>query len=162
MPDLPGERRRDGAGPDRGCCMHPATPWSVAPGAMASADAPGYAVVGEAPMGQDPAPIGVSRSGQAAGGDPRMAAMGARPGGGGPYDPSVVPTSIPPAQVAMQGPGHDRPTSSVTCWDCPKFGQMRREREDKERQKHAAIAYDQPGAKVTELPASMVYGKAGH
>jgi hypothetical protein len=43
----------------------------------------------------------------------------------------------------------------------PKFGRLRREAEDKERQKHAAIAYDQPGAKVTELPATMVYGPKG-
>ena len=44
----------------------------------------------------------------------------------------------------------------------PKFGQCRRAEEDKERQKHAAIAYDQPNAKVSELPASMVYGKGDH
>jgi hypothetical protein len=44
----------------------------------------------------------------------------------------------------------------------PKFGQIRRALEDKEREQHAAISYDQPGAKVSELPASMVYGKSGH
>ncbi len=130
------------------------------PGAMASADAPGYAVVGEAPFGQDPAPIGISRSGQGPAGGPRMAAMGgARPGAAGPYDPSVVPTSIPPAQVAMEGPGHNRPHIISHLLGLPKLGQIRRDREDKEREKHAAIAYDQPGAKVTEIPASMVYGK---
>ena len=81
-----------------------------------------------------------------------MAAMGPRPGAGA-YDPSVVPTSIPPAQVAVAGPGHDRPHIIGHLLGIPKFGELRREREDKERQKHAAIAYDQPGAKVTELPA---------
>ena len=80
-----------------------------------------------------------------------------RAGAGG-FDPSVVPTSIPPAQVALEGPGHDRPHVIGHLLGIPKFGAIRREREDKERQKHAAIAYDQPGAKVTELPASMVYG----
>ncbi len=129
--------------------------------AMASSGAPGYAVVNETSLGQDPAPIGVSRSALAAHGDPRMAAMGAAPGAGGSYDPSVTPTSVPPAQVAMQGPGHDRPHIIGHLLGLPKFGQIRRDREEKERDKHAAIAYDEPGAKVTELPASMVYGKGG-
>jgi hypothetical protein len=134
------------------------------PGAMASTDAPGYAVVGDALPGQDPAPIGVSRSGQVPGG-PRMAAMGARtPGAAGPYDPSVVPTSaIPPAQVAMKNPEHEKRYKVIAhVLGVPKFGQWRRAEEDKERQKHAAIAYDQPGAKVSEIPASMVYGQGGH
>ena len=43
------------------------------PGTMASAGAPGYAVVGDGLPGQDPAPIGIFRSGQAPGG-PNMAA----------------------------------------------------------------------------------------
>jgi hypothetical protein len=126
---------------------------------MADANAPGFAVVGGIASGDEPSPIGVSRAGQ----DPRMAAMGPRPGGAGAYDPSVVPTSIPPAQVAVAGPGHDRPHIIGHLLGIPKFGGLRREREDQERQKHAAIAYDQPGAKVNELPASMVYGdKNGH
>ncbi len=120
---------------------------------IANANAPGYAVVGGVAPGDEPTPIGVSRSGQ----NPRMAAAGRRAGAGG-FDPSVVPTSIPPAQVALEGPGHDRPHVIGHLLGIPKFGAIRREREDKERQKHAAIAYDQPGAKVTELPASMVYG----
>lgn len=129
---------------------------------MASAGAPGYAVVNETPLGGDPAPIGVSRSALATQGDPRMAAMGPRPGARGSYDPSVTPTSIPPAQVAMQGPGHDRPHIIGHLLGLPKFGQIRRDREQKERDKHAAIAYGDQAAKVTELPASMVYGKDGH
>ncbi len=79
------------------------------PGAMASNDMPGYAVVGgEGGPGADPAPIGVSRSGHAPYGDPRMAAMGPRPGGSA-YDPSVVPTSTPPAQVAVADPKNTSP-----------------------------------------------------
>jgi hypothetical protein len=134
------------------------------PGAMASADAPGYAVVGDVAMGQDPAPIGISKSAQGPAGGPRMAAMGASPGANGAYDPSVVPTSaIPPAQVAMKNPEHERRYKVVAhALGVPKFGSMRRKEEDRERQKHAAIAYDQPGAKVSELPASMVYGAGGH
>ena len=123
------------------------------PGMMANANAPGYAVVGGDASGPEPSPIGVSRSGQ----DPRMAAMGPRPGAGA-YDPSVVPTSIPPAQDAVAGPGHNRPHIIGHLLGLPTIGVLRRERESKERQKHAAIAYDQPGKKVDELPASMVYG----
>jgi hypothetical protein len=89
-----------------------------------------------------------------------MAAAGPRPGAGA-YDPSVVPTAIPPAQVALQGPGSNRPHIIGHLFGFPQFGKIRREREDKQREKHASIAYDQPGAKVTELPASMVYGKTG-
>ena len=50
-----------------------------------------------------------------------MAAMGPRPGAGA-YDPSVVPTSIPPAQVALAGPGHDRPHVIGHLLGIPKFG----------------------------------------
>jgi len=128
-------------------------------GAVASLDAPGYAMVGEGVPGGDPAPIGVYRAGQAQSGAPRVA--GARPGSGGAggYDSSVVPTSLPPAQVALAGPGHDRPHIISHLLGLPIIGQGRRAREEQERQKHASIAYDQPDRSVTELPASMVYGK---
>jgi len=129
------------------------------PGAVANVDAPGYAVVGEGVQGMDPAPIGAFRAGQARSGDPRMAAT--RPGsaGAGAYDSAVVPTNLPPAQVALAGPGHDRPHIISHLLGLPIIGQGRRARDEQERQKHAAIAYDQPDRSVTELPASMVYGK---
>jgi len=130
------------------------------PPAAAGADAPGYAVVGEGAQGFDPAPIGVAKAGQAQWADPRMAAMGQRPAtGAGAYDSSVVPTSLPPAQVALAGPGHDRPRIIGHLLGIPKFGQIRRAQADQERQKHAAIAYDQTNQPVTSVPASMVYGK---
>jgi hypothetical protein len=130
-------------------------------GAPAGA-APGYAVVGgPAGLGADPAPIGVARNSQPPLADPRMAAAGPRPGAS-PYDPAVVPTSLPPSQVALAGPGHDRPHIIGHILGFPKLGQHRHEREEKERQKHAAIAYDQVNRPVTELPASMVYNKNSH
>jgi hypothetical protein len=79
--------------------------------------------------------------------------------GVGPYDPAVVQSSLPPAQVALAGPGHDRPHVIGHLLGFPKFGQHRREREEKAREKHASIAYGQSSANVTELPASLVYGK---
>jgi hypothetical protein len=130
-------------------------------GVMANANAPGYAVVGgEAAPGFGPAPIGVYRAGGAQSADPRMAAA-ARGPGAGPYDPSVVPTNLPPAQVALAGPGADRPHIIGHLFGIPKFGRISRERAEREREKHAAIAYDQPNHPVTELPASLVYDKNG-
>jgi hypothetical protein len=127
---------------------------------MASAGAPGYAVVNDTALGQDPAPIGVSRATQAGYGDPRMAAMGPRPAGS--YDPSVKPTSIPAAPTPMQDSEHKKRYQIVAhALGVPHFGYRRRAEEEKERQKHAAIAYGDSNAKVTELPASMVYGKDG-
>jgi hypothetical protein len=131
------------------------TPGPVAGGA---ANAPGYAVVGETMQGPEPAPIGVARGQQPGWAGAPMAAAGSRPGAG-PYDPSVVATALPPAQVALAGPGSDRPHIISHLFGIPKLGRARREREDKERQKHASITYDQSASKVNELPASLVYGK---
>ncbi len=128
------------------------------PGAVA----PGYAVVGgPAGVGADPAPIGVARNSQAPWADPRMAAVRPRPGSS-PYDPAVVPTNLPPGQVALSGPGHDRPHIISHVLGLPKLGQHHREREEKERQKHASIAYGDSSRSVSELPASMVYDKNNH
>jgi len=132
------------------------------PGAMPGADAPGYAVVGgPAGPGADPAPIGVARNSQPTWAGSRMAAVGPRPGSS-PYDPAVVPSNLPPGQVALSGPGHDRPHIISHVLGFPKLGQLRREREEKERQKHASIAYGESSRSVTELPASMVYNKNNH
>ena len=123
----------------------------------AGRDAPGYAVVGETAQGPEPAPIGVARGHQPTWTDPRMAAAASRAGAGA-YDPSVVATGLPPAQVALTGPGSDRPHIISHLFGIPKLGRVRRDREDKERQKHASITYDRPGEQVNELPASLVYG----
>jgi hypothetical protein len=128
--------------------------------AVADAGAPGYAVVGgELATGADPAPIGTYRGGQTPSASMRMAAAGTRPAGG-PYDPAVVPTNLPPGQTALANP-HNRPHIISHLLGFSEFGRGRREQEEKDRQKHAAIAYDQPNQVVTELPASMVYGNGG-
>jgi hypothetical protein len=123
--------------------------------------APGYATAAGAPSGNEPAPVGVARSTQPAWANPSMVAAGARPGAG-PYDPSVMPSSVPPPQDAIPGPAFSRPHLIRNVLHLPEFGERRRERAEKAREKHAAIAYDQAPAPVTELPASMVYGKNGH
>lgn len=124
-------------------------------------DAPGYAVVGEAMVGAEPAPVGVAKARNHGATDPRMAAMGARPGSG-PVDPSVVPTNLPPGQVALAAPAHNRPHVISALFGLPNFGQAARERQEKERQKHASIAYGSKDQPVNEVPASLVYGKGNH
>jgi hypothetical protein len=125
---------------------------------VAGAGAPGYAVVGgEMVAGSEPAPIGVSSAGRNPMADPRMAAMGPR-GAAGSLDPAVVPTSVPPGQIALMGPPSNRPHIIRHLLGLDALGKLHRDAEAKERQKHASIAYDQPKERVTELPKSMVYG----
>jgi hypothetical protein len=126
----------------------------VGPGGLP--DGAGYAAVGG--PSADPTPIGLARGATNPWADPRMAAMSPRPGGG-PYDPSVVPSGIPRAPTPMGSAGHDRPHVISHMFHIPRFGQHRQEREDRMRENHAAIAYGDPNQKVTELPASVVYGK---
>jgi len=137
--------------------------YAVAGGNVAMAGAPGYAAVGggAAGAGVDPSPIGVARSTQPPWAGANVAAYGARPGAPG-YDPAVMPSSIPPAQNALANPDHPRPHIIRHLLGVPNFGERRREREEKVRDKHAAIAYDQPNAPVTEVPAAVVYGTKGH
>jgi hypothetical protein len=138
--------------------------YAVAGGGGAMPGAPGYAVAGGGSFGAgaDPSPIGVARSTQPRWPGPNMAAYGARGSAGG-YDPAVTPSSIPPPQDALPSPGHPSPHVIRHLLGLPEFGAHRREREERAREKHAAIAYDQPNAPVTQLPAKMVYGdNKGH
>ena len=121
-------------------------------------EAPGYAVIGEAMVGSEPAPVGVAKMRNHGAMDPRMAASGARPGSA-PVDPSVVPTNLPPAQVALSSPASNRPHIISHLFGLPNFGQYHRDRIERERQKHASIAYGQVESHVSEVPASLVYGK---
>ena len=68
-------------------------------------------------------------------------------------------SSIPPAPTAMSGPGHDRPHIISHVFGLPKLGKLHEERVEKRREQHAAIAYGDPNQKVTDLPASVVYGQ---
>jgi hypothetical protein len=123
-------------------------------------DAPGYAVVGEAMVGAEPVPVGVSKMRTPGATDPRMAAAGGRPGAG-PVDPAVVPTNYPP-QSAVAAPRSSRPHIISHLFGIPLLGTYRRQLDQKERDKHAAIAYGQNDKAVTEVPASVVYGNGGH
>jgi hypothetical protein len=130
-------------------------------GETAGPEAPGYAVVGEALVGSEPVPVGISKMRTNGAMDPRMAAMGGRPGAG-PVDPSVVPTSLPPPQSPLAAPTSNRPKIISHLFGLPMLGAHRREQEQKERDKHASIAYGQNQQPVTDLPTSVVYGKGSH
>jgi hypothetical protein len=119
-------------------------------------DAPGYAVIGEAIGGAEPAPVGLAKARTNGPTGPRTAAMQGRPGGG-PVDPSVVPTNIPPAPDPMAGPGHNRPRIISHLFGLPNWGQTWRDREERERQKHASISFGQNDHPAMDVPASVVY-----
>jgi hypothetical protein len=120
--------------------------------------APGYAEVNGGGAGAEPVPIGVARGGLNAPIDPRMAAA-MSPAGGGSYDPAVMQSSVPAAPTPMSGPGHNRPHIISHLFGLPILGKYHDKELDKERQQHAAVAYGDPKQKVTELPASVVYGQ---
>jgi hypothetical protein len=120
--------------------------------------APGYAMADGGANGVDPTPIGVARGAQGAMADPRMAAAMPRPGAGS-YDPAVMPTSVPPPPAPMSGPGHNRPHIISHTFGLPILGKHYKERVEKRREQHAAVAYGDPNQKVNELPASAVYGQ---
>jgi hypothetical protein len=120
--------------------------------------APGYAMVNGGMPGDEPTPIGVARGSQVAMADPRMAATMPHPGAA-PYDPAVMPTSVPAPPSPMNGPGHNRPHVISHVFGLPILGKHHQQRVEKRREQHSAIAYGDPNKKVTDLPASVVYGQ---
>jgi len=133
----------------------------------AHAHAPGRAVVGGGPNvastpighavvgGPEPAPVGVSRASQG-----NFTPVGNVAAAGALRDPSVTPTSIPPAQTAIGGTTGARPRIISHLLGLPDLRRMRRDRQAYLlREGHASIPYGDAADPVTELPASMVYGE---
>jgi hypothetical protein len=123
--------------------------------------APGYAMVGGTMPGAEPAPIGVMRTNYSthdhtpgslgASLDPRQAAS-AGADWGAPGRASVIPAAPTPSSTSHRRPGVIRHLL---------FGGgpgMREMRSDKRKSQHASISYGSAGS-VTELPASLVYGR---
>ena len=126
---------------------------------VAGSFAPGYAVVGEgAPImaGADPTPVGVSRNAQPRWSSPRVAQAGPVPGA---YDPAVMPSSMIPAQTPLSGASNRRPHILGHLFGFSEFRHLGDAREERAREEHASISYSSLNGPVTELPASMVYGK---
>jgi len=129
------------------------TTCQTAPGtAVVNGDSvPGYAVVGDPMMeGAGPAPIGVV---QARLGGPMAP-------GAGLTDRAVMPTSIPPANDPVPPAGSNRPHVVSHVLGLSAFGRDRREEAQRRSgQKHASIRYGGDEQRLTELPASKVYGR---
>ncbi len=132
----------------------PKVPSPTLPGTALAYDAPGRAVVGELPMlasnGVDPAPIGVV--------GPRVAGMMPNPSRGL-RDLAVMPTAMEAPEPAGL-PEFHRPHIISHLLDIDLVGRHRKfEREQKKREKHAMISYDQSVNTVNDLPMSSVYGR---
>lgn len=112
--------------------------------------APGYAVVGGQAPTSDPSPIGVVQS------RPNQA-----PGRSAGTDRSVMQASVTPAPEPIRPAGSNRPQILSHLFGFSAIGRDFREaRQRKKNEEHASIRYDQPQAqRVTDLPASKVYGK---
>ncbi len=114
---------------------------------------------GRAVAGSDPAPVGVSRASQG-NFTPFNNSMAATDARSALRDPSVMPTSLPPAQTAIGGATGARPRVISHLLGLPDLRRLNRERNAyKNREGHAAISYGDAAGPVTELPASMVFGK---
>lgn len=156
------------------------TPMSVnnggpAPGYAVAGGAPGYSVAGGAMPSGEPMPIGTvegryayQNPGAAMGGmggtgmpmAPGRPAMGAGAQGRGSGDPAVMPSSYTAAPEPYLPPGRNRPHVLTHLFGLDAIGgRAREERLRREREAHAAISYQPRNEPVTELPASMVYGR---
>jgi hypothetical protein len=120
--------------------------------AVVGGEAPGYAMVGEPVPGGEPMPIGVVGSRLAGNAPPPINPAAAR-------DPMLMPSSMSPNPVT--GPGHNRPHIISHAFFLDAIGKRSRlARARAEEERHASIPYGpQAEQKVTELPASMVYGR---
>ncbi|WP_337177339.1 hypothetical protein [Paludisphaera sp.] len=165
-----------------GCveCEHDAAAMggTIVPGSIVVSDSvvapPGRAVVGgdhdeavaaqfpagRAVVGAEPAPIGAAVASQ--GNFTPVAGPVAAPTA--PRDPSVMPSSMIPPQTAIGGDNSPaRPRIITHMLDLPdltRIGRVARaNRERARRETHASISYGDANGPVTELPASMVFGK---
>lgn len=121
--------------------------------AVVGGPAPGYAVVGESAPTSEPMPVGVVGA--------RLAGVQPMPTAAAPRDSMLTPSSMSPNPVP--GHGHNRPHILSHVFFLDSFGKRSKiARERAKDEHHAAIPYGpQAEEKVTELPASMVYGRRG-
>jgi hypothetical protein len=126
-----------------------------APGRAVVTDrAPGYAVVGQPTPIAEPAPVGVVR--------PRYGpSLAAVPPSAAPRDPMLSTTSAAPDPLTNAR--HNRPHVLSHLIPIEVLGKRRRMARERAREEaHASIAYgpqNEEQQDVSELPASMVYGR---
>ncbi len=149
---------------------------TIVPGSIVVSDshaaaAPGRAVVGgeavaaefpagRAVVGAEPTPIGAARASQGN----FTPVAGALAASAAPRDPSVMPSSLIPPQTAIGGDNETKRPKIITHLldipDLSRIGRVARENRDRaKRENHASISYGEANGPVTELPASMVFGK---
>jgi hypothetical protein len=156
-PALPNGVVTQGVVTDRGVCTTCQAGQGIvvsgpAPGyAVVGGDsAPGYAVVGGQVPSADPSPIGVVQ-----------ARPGRAPGRSASTDRSVMAASAP-APDPISPHGSNRPHILAHLFGLSEIAEIGREyREEKQRkygEKHASSRFDEQPQRITELPASKVYG----
>jgi hypothetical protein len=121
--------------------------------------APGMSLAGGTVLSTDPAPVGVMRASYPPASAPGYAVVGTPPGSANAAGLPGAASAVPPAPEIIGGPPHRRPLVLVHLFGLDALGAHRRERLERESEKHAAISYGQLDQNVTELPASVVYGK---
>ena len=134
---------------------------SLASNGNASQNAPsGFAVASDAAPGRslafmpsypgEPVPVDSSMA-------PRGTAVARR---SAPYDRSVLPTSVPPAQTPLDPHEHSRLHLIPRVLGLTAIGRQHREDRDRmSREKHASIAYEPQASPIADLPMSVVYSR---
>jgi hypothetical protein len=141
---------------------------AAGPTYVMSGEAPGQVIVGMAPgtsfaggtvLSTEPAPVGVMRTSlnaasRAAAEPPGYATVGA-PGG-----PGMGPAqAVPPAPEIIAPSRHKRPHVLTHLFGLDALAAGHHARVAKRESAHASIAYGPLDQHLTELPASMVYGR---
>jgi 2-oxoglutarate dehydrogenase E2 component (dihydrolipoamide succinyltransferase) len=132
----------------------PVAPMSGGSTMIAGASAPGRAVVADA---GDPMPVGVmqanySQGGPAAASSSTMAAALA-PGR------AVASSTVGPEIYQRGGNGFPRPHILGHLFGWSYFNDGRKMQEERKSQSHASIPYNNEGTTITDVPASVIYGK---
>ncbi len=117
--------------------------------------APGIAVAGGTEPGAGPSPIGVATA--------RRGFLARRSPTAAPADNAVMPSSIAPASDPIDPGGSGNPYVLSHLFGLAAFRRDIKDgleaKQQRKRDKHAALSYDPATEKVQELPASMVYGR---
>ena len=117
-------------------------------------NAPGYAVVGGMVATAEPSPIGVTQANYATVAPPSGGASDAA------RRPARVMPQLPPPPTPITSPPARSPHILGHMFGLTSLGREQREAwERRRRESHASISYDPQYQQITDLPASMVYGR---
>jgi hypothetical protein len=123
--------------------------------AMTANSPPGHAVVGGAAPTYEPAPIGVVQTGfRPAAGMPNPPG----PAGSSPFNPLAAPNG-PGLGAPGTIPGQRRPRVLARALGLSGRNRWSEAMQAQKRADHAAISYGPSGQPLSEIPASMVFGR---